>query len=139
MNLRKYFIFVFFLVFLYDLIYYMYFFNEIYNAFSLINMSLLNPGYAFNEAKSNLASISTNPLFLGFTSIILPFYTFFQFIYNVLDFFYSVIAVFINLITAPFSIFPYPINIIFPVVFYMILAIYLLTSIRILESGLSNE
>ena len=139
MNLRKYFTFVFFLVFLYDLIYYMYFFNEIYNAFSIINMSLLNPGYAFDEAKSHLSSISVNPLFLGFTSIILPFYTFFQFIYNVLDFFYSVIAVFINLITAPFSIFPYPINIIFPVVFYMILAIYLLTSIRILESGLSNE
>jgi len=139
MNLRKYFIFVFFLVFLYDLIYYMFFFNEIYNAFSIINMSLLNPGYAFNQAQHNLATISTNPLFLGFTSIILPFYSFFQFIYNVLDFFYSIISVFINLITAPFSIFPYPINIIFPVVFYMILAIYLLTSIRILESGLSNE
>jgi len=117
----------------------MYFFNEIYNAFSMINMSLLNPSYAFNEAKSNLASISTNPLFLGFTSIILPFYSFFQFIYNILDFFYLVIAVFINILTAPFSIFPYPINIIFPVIFYMVLAIYLLTSIRILESGLSNE
>ena len=139
MSLRKYFTFIFFLVFLYDLIYYMYFFNEIYNAFSMINMSLLNPSYAFNEAKSNLASISLNPIFLGFTSLILPFYSFFQFIYNVLDFLYSVIATFINVTIIPFSIFPYPINILFPVIFYMILAIYLLTSIRILESGLSNE
>jgi len=139
MNLRKYFTFIFFLVFLYDLIYYMFFFNEIYNAFSIINMNLLNPTYAFNEAKNSLSSISLNPLFLGFTSLILPFYTFFQFIYNILDFFYSVIAVFINILTTPFSIFPYPINILFPVIFYMVLAIYLLTSIRILESGLSNE
>jgi len=139
MNLRKYFTFIFFLVFLYDLIYYMFFFNEIYNAFSIINMNLLNPTYAFNEAKNSLSSISLNPLFLGFTSLILPFYAFFQFIYNILDFFYSIIAVFVNILTTPFSIFPYPINILFPVIFYMILAIYLLTSIRILESGLSNE
>jgi len=139
MNLRKYFTFIFFLIFLYDLIYYMYFFNEIYSAFSIINMNLLNPVYAFNEAKSNLASINLNPLFLGFTSLILPFYLFFQFIYNVLYFIYSVIAIFINLTITPFSIFPYPINILFPVIFYMILAIYLITSIRILESGLSNE
>ena len=139
MNLRKYFTFIFFLVFLYDLIYYMFFFNEIYNAFSIINMNLLNPTYAFNEAKNSLSSISLNPLFLGFTSLILPFYAFFQFIYNILDFFYSIIAVFINILTTPFSIFPYPINILFPVIFYMVLAIYLLTSIRILESGLSNE
>ena len=139
MNLRKYFIFVFFLIFLYDLIYYMFFFNEIYNAFSIINMNLLNPGYAFNQAEHNLESISLNPLFLGFTSLILPFYTFFQFIYNILDFFYTVITVFINIAITPFSIFPYPINILFPVIFYMILAIYLITSIRVLESGLSNE
>ena len=139
MNLRKYFIFVFFLVFLYDLIYYMFFFNEIYNAFSMIQMNFLNPSYAFSEAKSHLSSISVNPIFLGLTSIILPFYTFFQFIYNVLYFLYSIIATFINIAVTPFSIFPYPINILFPVIFYMILAIYLITSIRVLESGLSNE
>ena len=139
MNLRKYFTFIFFLVFLYDLIYYMYFFNEIYNAYSIINMNLLNPVYAFNEAEKNLSSITLNPLFSGFSSLIMPFYTFFQFIYNVLDLLYSVIDAFINVTITPFSIFPYPINILFPAIFFMILAIYLITSIRILESGLSNE
>ncbi len=139
MKLRDFFTAVFFFMLLYDIIYYMYFYNQFINIFSNINYQLLLPATVSQTVLSKLPNIVLNPLFAGFTMLVYPIYFVFQYIINIFMFLFSLITTFFTLTFVPFSILPYPINILVPVIYYMLLIINVATGIRIMESGLSND
>ena len=139
MNFRSFMIFTFLLITLYSAIFYAIDYNSIQLTFSSVtwNITIQYITAQTNHLLNHLGSIS-----FGFGYIlygVYPLIWILELIYQILVFLFNILSSIFNFLILPFTILPYPINIAIPSIYYSILSIYIITSIRILSSGIGDS
>ena len=139
MNFRSFMIFTFLLITLYSAIFYAIDYNSIQITFSSVTWNITIQ-YITSQTNQLLNHIGFISFGFGFILYALyPLIWILELVYQILLFLFNILSSIFNFLILPFTILPYPINIAIPSIYYSILAIYIITSIRILSSGIGDS
>ena len=132
-------IFTFLLITIYSAIFYAIDYNSIQVTFSTVSWNITVP---YITAQTNHLLDHIGFISFGFGFILYAFYPLIwilELVYQILIFLFNILSSIFNFLTLPFTILPYPVNIAIPSIYYTILSIYIITSLRILSSGIGDN